>query len=139
MTMSLLEIIDAQKSYRGRAVLAGGSIRVEEGEIVAVVGYSGAGKTTLVNLAAGLESADAGAVRFDGKAIVGPSRDRGVVFQTYALLPWLTVRQNVALAVDACFPSESSKDRTERMLRYVRMVGLEKAIDKLPSQLSGGM
>lgn len=137
--MSLLEIRDAHKSFAGRTVLAGGELTIEEGEIVAVVGYSGAGKTTLVNLAAGLETADRGTVLFDGKSVVGTSRDRGIVFQTYALLPWLSVKDNVGLAVDACFASESASDRSARVLRYVRMVGLEPAIDKLPSQLSGGM
>lgn len=137
--MPLLELLDVQKSFPGTSVLAGGSLTIDEGELVAVVGYSGAGKSTLVNLAAGLVAADAGTVRFDGKPVTGPDRERGIVFQTYALLPWLTVEQNVALAVDACFPERSAADRKAHVRKYVAMVGLEPAMAKTPSQLSGGM
>jgi len=137
--MPLLELIDVEKSYPGTSVLAGGSLTIDEGELVAVVGYSGAGKSTIVNLAAGLATADAGIARFDGKPITGPSRERGIVFQTYALLPWLTVEENVALAVDACFPERSAADRKAHVHKYVAMVGLEPAMKKTPSQLSGGM
>lgn len=137
--MALLELRDVTKRYGSTEVLAGGELTLDEGEIVAVVGYSGSGKTTLVGVAAGLVPVDGGSARFDGAEIRGPSRDRGVVFQTYALLPWRTVRENVALAVDACFPSLSRSDREAKVRHYVGMVGLGQAIDKLPSQLSGGM
>ncbi len=137
--MALLELRDVKKSYGGVKVLDGGNLILEEGEIAAVVGYSGSGKTTLVGVASGLVQQDSGIARFDGADIRGPSRDRGVVFQTYALLPWMSVRKNVALAVDACFPALDRKAREEKGLHYLRMVGLESALDKLPSQLSGGM
>ena len=96
--MALLELRDVKKSYGGVKVLDGGNLILEEGEIAAVVGYSGSGKTTLVGVASGLVQQDSGIARFDGADIRGPSRDRGVVFQTYALLPWMSVRMKVMAA-----------------------------------------
>ncbi|MBU1359926.1 MAG: nitrate ABC transporter ATP-binding protein [Gammaproteobacteria bacterium] len=114
-------------------------LRIEPGEFVAIVGFSGSGKTTLINLLAGLTAADSGQVLKDGRPIAEPGPDRGVVFQSYSLMPWLTVRENIALAVDRVFARESAKERAARVLRYVGMVGLTPAIDKKPAQLSGGM
>jgi nitrate/nitrite transport system ATP-binding protein len=120
-------------------VLHGVDLRIDHGEFVAIVGFSGSGKTTLVNLLAGLAAPDAGEVLKDGQPIRGPGPDRGVVFQSYSLMPWLSVREHVALAVDRVFGGETSAERSERVKRYVAMVGLSAAIDKRPAQLSGGM
>ncbi len=114
-------------------------LRIETGEFVAIVGFSGSGKTTLVSLLAGLTQADRGQVLKAGQPIVAPGPDRGVVFQSYSLMPWLTVRENIALAVDHVFRSDSAGRRAERITRYIGMVGLSAAADKLPAQLSGGM
>ncbi len=138
-----LELRDVHKGYggaRGRTeVLADINLRIEPGEFVAIVGFSGSGKTTLVSLLAGLIAADRGEVLKDGRPITAPGPDRGVVFQSYSLMPWLTVGDNVALAVDRVFARESAAERRDRVKRYVAMVGLSPAIDKLPAQLSGGM
>jgi len=114
-------------------------LEIAPGEFVAIVGFSGSGKTTLVNLLAGLSSADAGEVLKDGKPIREPGPDRGVVFQSYSLMPWLSVRDNVALAVDRVAADKSAQERAERVKHYVKLVGLSPAIDKKPAQLSGGM
>lgn len=138
-----LELRNVCKSYgSGSArteVLDQLNLRIEPGEFVAIVGFSGSGKTTLVSLLAGLAQADSGDVLKDGKPITGPGPDRGVVFQSYSLMPWLTVRENIALAVDRVFASDSRAQRDERIGRYISMVGLTPAADKKPAQLSGGM
>ena len=138
-----LELRGVNKGYgRGSArteVLAGLDLRIAPGEFVAIVGFSGSGKTTLVSLLAGLITADSGQVLKNGQPITAPGPDRGVVFQSYSLLPWLSVRDNVALAVDRVFAADSAAQRAERVRRYVAMVGLTPAIDKKPAQLSGGM
>ncbi len=108
------------------------NLRVEPGEFVAIVGFSGTGKTTLVNLLAGLTSPDAGEALKSGKAITGPGPDRGIVFQSYSLMPWLTVRDNVALAVNRVCPHLSARERAEKVKHYVAMVGLSAAIDSAP-------
>jgi nitrate/nitrite transport system ATP-binding protein len=106
---------------------------------VAVVGFSGAGKTTLVSLIAGLLRPDAGRILVDGKDVRGPGPDRGVVFQSYALLPWMNVYQNVALAVDQVFSARSTAERRNIVERHLEMVGLSAARGKRPAELSGGM
>lgn len=120
-------------------VLVDIDLSLKEGEFLAIVGFSGSGKSTLINLIAGLLEPDSGTIELDGEAIVGPAPDRGVVFQSYALLPWLTVLGNVQLAVDAVFKKESRADREARAKRYVEMVGLGDAAWKYPRELSGGM
>ena len=138
-----LELRDVHKGYAsGRArseVLAGLNLRIEPGEFVAIVGFSGSGKTTLVSLLAGLAQADRGEVLKDGRPITAPGPDRGVVFQSYSLMPWLTVRENVALAVDRVFAAENATRRAERIRHYIALVGLSAAVDKKPAELSGGM
>ncbi len=114
-------------------------LTVAEGELVAVVGYSGSGKSTLVNLIAGLVRPDAGAVLFDDRPVTGPGPERGLVFQTYALLPWLSVSGNVALAVNQVCATASKAARTERIHDAVAQVKLGPAARKLPRELSGGM
>ena len=138
-----LELEGVGKSYGTGAqrteVLKDINLRIREGEFVAIVGFSGSGKTTLISLMAGLLQADAGKVLRNGKPIDGPGPDRGVVFQSYSLMPWMTVRQNVALAVDQVFKNAPRAERRARVEKYVQMVNLTPAMDKRPAELSGGM
>lgn len=120
-------------------VLADVNLEVARGEFVAIVGFSGTGKTTLISMIAGLLAPDAGTIELEGKIITGPGPDRGVVFQNYSLLPWLTVQGNIALAVNQVFPSWTAQKRQEHVARYIEMVGLSHARDRHPPQLSGGM
>lgn len=120
-------------------VLDGIDLAVEEGEFIAIVGFSGSGKSTLISAIAGLIEPDAGEILLKGKPVRGPDPERGVVFQSYSLMPWLTVAGNVGLAVDSVFASESKADRAARTERYIDMVGLSHAIDRKPAELSGGM
>ncbi|MSU90063.1 ATP-binding cassette domain-containing protein [Rhodobacteraceae bacterium 2CG4] len=112
---------------------------VAEGEFVAILGFSGTGKSTLMNLMAGLERPDAGQVLFRGRPVDGPGRERGLVFQSYSLMPWLTVQGNVMLAVDAVFPKLSKPERQKKAAHYIDMVGLGHAAHRRPAELSGGM
>ena len=141
--MSFLSLKGVCKSYgsgdKRTEVLSNLDLEVAEGEFIAIVGFSGSGKTTLISAIAGLIQPDAGVITLKGKPVMGPGPDRGVVFQSYSLLPWLSVRGNVALAVDQIFAKESKKDRAERVERYIAMVGLSHAAERLPSELSGGM
>lgn len=120
-------------------VLSEIDLTVKQGEFLAIVGFSGSGKSTLINLIAGLQQANEGSIELDGEPIKGPGPDRGVVFQSYALLPWVTVQGNVQLAVDAVFQHESAEERAARAGRYIEMVGLGEASWKYPRELSGGM
>ena len=123
----------------GEAVFEGVNFGIEQGEFVCIIGHSGCGKTTILNVLAGLDSASEGHVFMDNREIAGPSLERGVVFQGHALMPWLTVRGNIAFAVKSKWPRWSAAQIDEHVLKYVRLVGLEHAIDKKPSALSGGM
>jgi nitrate/nitrite transport system ATP-binding protein len=114
-------------------------LEIQEGEFVAIVGYSGSGKSTLLNLLAGLLQPDAGSLQLRGLPAPGPGPDRGVVFQNYSLLPWLTVTENVALAVNQVFPEWQPGQRAAHVRRYIEMVRLTPAAQKRPSELSGGM
>lgn len=120
-------------------VLRGINLDVQEGEFVAILGFSGTGKSTLMNLIAGLEQPDSGKITFKGKPITGPGPERGLVFQSYSLMPWLTVGGNVGLAVDAVFPKLSKSEREAKIDHYVGMVGLSHAKTRRPTELSGGM
>ena len=141
--MILLEVSDVAKGFGtpdGRTeVLADIDLEVAQGEFVAIIGYSGAGKTTLMALLAGLIKPDRGSIKLYGKDMDGPGPDRGVVFQNYSLLPWLTVLENVALAVDQVFPQWSPEQRRAQAEKYIAMVNLTPAIHKVPRELSGGM
>jgi nitrate/nitrite transport system ATP-binding protein len=141
--MAFLKLRAVTKSYatpQGRhLVLQGIDLAVAEGEFVAIVGYSGSGKTTLMSLIAGLIEPDDGEILLDGAPIDGPGPDRGIVFQNYSLLPWLTVFENIYLAVDAVSPHVSTHAKRERTAQLIRLVHLEDAIAKRPHELSGGM
>lgn len=137
--MPILELHRVSKSCGATPVLDGVSLAVEKGEFVAIVGFSGAGKSTLLSLLSGLSRPDAGEARFAGQRVEGPGPERGVVFQNYSLLPWLSVTKNIELAVEQAFPSWSAQRRAEHTERYVLLVGLSHARDRRPSALSGGM
>jgi nitrate/nitrite transport system ATP-binding protein len=134
-----LELKGVGKSFGTQPVLSNINLQIKQGEFVAIVGFSGSGKSTLISLIAGLQQADEGIMLCNGKPITDPGPDRGVVFQNYSLMPWLTVRQNVALSVDQVFKHASTAQRNERIDKYIDMVNLTSAIDKRPSELSGGM
>jgi nitrate/nitrite transport system ATP-binding protein len=141
MPTEFLRVEALGKTYPGasEAVFDEVNFEVEKGEFVCIIGHSGCGKTTILNVLAGLETASAGHVFMDRRELAGPSLDRGVVFQGHALMPWLTVRGNIAFAVRSKWPGWSRAQVDEQVRRYVALVGLESAIDKRPAQLSGGM
>lgn len=114
-------------------------IDVEKGEFVCIIGHSGCGKSTILNILAGLDEPSEGAVIMDGKEVSGPSLDRGVVFQNYSLLPWLSTLQNVVFGVKARWPKWTKKQVHDHCMKYLEMVGLGHAVHRKPSQLSGGM
>ena len=122
-----------------RPVLRDVDLSVGRGEFVAVVGGSGAGKTTLISLIAGPIAPDEGEILLDGRRLTGAGPDRGVVFQNHSLLPWLTAYGNVRLAVDAVGGGLPGAERDRRTRRYLQMVQLGDALGKRPGQLSGGM
>ncbi|OBY26963.1 ABC transporter ATP-binding protein [Leisingera sp. JC1] len=141
--MSILEFKNVSKSFgegtRRTQVLNNISLQVQEGEFLVLLGFSGTGKTTLINLMAGLERPSQGSVAYRGKAITGPGPERGVIFQNYSLMPWLTVNGNVALAVDTVFPGLTKAEKQAKVDHYVKMVGLSHAAHRRPAELSGGM
>jgi nitrate/nitrite transport system ATP-binding protein len=112
---------------------------IQRGEFVCIIGHSGCGKTTILNVLAGLEQASEGYVFMDGREVAGPSLERGVVFQGHALMPWLSVRRNIAFAVRSKWPDWNAAQVDAQVEKFVDMVGLTAAIDKKPAQLSGGM
>jgi nitrate/nitrite transport system ATP-binding protein len=122
------------------AVLRGVSLAVNKGEFISIIGHSGCGKSTLLNIVSGLTRVSAGAVILEEQEVNEPGPDRAVVFQTHLLLPWLTVYQNVRLAVDQVFRKTKSKaERHEWTLHNLRLVNMTHALDKLPNEVSGGM
>ena len=141
--MAYLELNNVYKTYgqgeHATEVLSNINLAIEEGEFVAIVGFTGSGKTTLVNLINGLLKPTSGEVLFKGEPVVGTSHERGVIFQNYSLLPWLTVEQNVYMAVKEAFPKEKKAVLHKIVAEYVAMVNLTHAINKRPKELSGGM
>lgn len=137
--MPLLELKNVTKSFGGRSVLGGVDLAIERGEFVAIVGFSGSGKSTLISLIAGLLAPDSGTITLDGAPVTGPGPDRGIVFQNYSLLPWLTVYENIALAVEQVFPDMDAEKRRRHIEHHIGLVNLTRAQDKKPAQLSGGM
>ena len=141
--MSILRLDHVSQSFGSGAhathVLKDINLDVREGEFLVLLGFSGSGKTTLINLMAGLEQPSKGKVSFKGKPVTGPGPERAMIFQSYSLLPWLTVSGNVGLAVDTVFPGLSKAERAEKVAHYVKMVGLGHAATRRPAELSGGM
>jgi nitrate/nitrite transport system ATP-binding protein len=141
--MALMQLRNVFKRYASRDadvdVLRNINLEVEQGEFVAIVGFSGSGKTTLISLMAGLEQATNGEILFAGESIDGPGSERGVVFQSYSLMPWLTVEGNIALGVDSVLGKKPRSERREIVSRYIELVGLAHAVDRRPAELSGGM
>ena len=123
----------------GEPVFERVNFEIAQGEFVCIVGHSGCGKTTILNVLAGLEQASAGHVFMAGREVAGPSLERGVVFQGHALMPWLSVRRNIAFAVRSKWPAWPAAQVEAQVEKYVELVGLGAAIDKRPAALSGGM
>lgn len=140
---TLLEVRDVSKVFSKNGsssiIFENLDLTVYENEFVAILGHSGSGKSTLLRLIGGLESPTSGKIYLGGQAISGPGKERMMIFQNYALLPWLSVYGNIKLAVDEVFPKKSKKEKDELIKSYIRMVHLENALHKKPSELSGGM
>ncbi len=120
-------------------VLDGIDLNVGEDEFIAVIGHSGCGKSTLLKMVAGLEKPTAGSVRLDGKEVRKPGAERMMVFQHYSLLPWLTVRENIRLAVDEVLKNSNRSEKISIVNEHLAMVNLTAAADKYPDEISGGM
>ena len=137
-----VQIKDVKKIYEGRngqtVALNGANLDIYDNEFICVVGPSGCGKSTLLNIIAGLHEPSSGEVLVDGVKVEGTGVDRGVVFQQYALFPWLTVQKNVEFGL-SLKKDVTPEQRAEIALRYIKMVGLEKFVDAYPKELSGGM
>ena len=120
-------------------VLADINLEIEKNEFVAIIGFSGSGKSTLMNLLAGIQPACIGDVLMNGKVVTTPGPERGILFQNYSLLPWLSVYGNIELAVKQVFPQKSKSERKSYIQHYIDMVSLTGSEWKKPSELSGGM
>ena len=144
MSQAYLDIsaVDMQFTRDGQTnpVLQGIDLQVQRGEFIALIGHSGCGKSTVLNIVAGLLQPTRGGVILDGREVNAPGPDRAVVFQNHSLLPWLTVYQNVELAVDKIFARTRNKaERREWILHNLEMVNMTHALQRLPSEISGGM
>jgi len=142
--MAFLEVQGLSKIYPAKdgrpvPVFEGVGFAIEQGEFVCIVGHSGCGKTTILNILAGLDTASEGVVIMDRREVAGPSLDRGVVFQGHALLPWLSVLKNIAFAVRSRWPKWDRIQVELHCQKYIDMVGLTGAEHKKPAELSGGM
>jgi nitrate/nitrite transport system ATP-binding protein len=135
-----LKVEQLAKAFQAdKPVFADVSFGIAKGEFVCIIGHSGCGKTTILNVLAGLDTASHGHAFMDGREIAGPSLERGVVFQGHALMPWLSVRQNIEFAVKSRWPDMRRAELDKHVEKFVALVGLSAAIEKKPSQLSGGM
>ncbi|MFN7762300.1 MAG: ABC transporter ATP-binding protein [Pseudanabaena sp.] len=149
-----ISICDVSMVYRGRSglinkltrrtskdyvALANINFDIAPNTFVSIIGPSGRGKSTLLNLIAGLTSPSSGAILINGEEVHAPGPDRGVVFQNYALMPWLTVAENLHFAIETVYPKMSLADRKSRVYEYIELVGLKGAEKKHPHELSGGM
>ncbi|MEI6300670.1 MAG: ABC transporter ATP-binding protein [Betaproteobacteria bacterium] len=142
--MAFLEIQDLKKTYptadgKSVTVFEGVNFAIEKGEFVCIIGHSGCGKTTILNVLAGLDQASEGVVVMDDREVSGPSLERGVVFQGHALMPWLSVMKNIAFAVKSKWPEWNAIQVQRHCQKFIEMVGLTGAEHKRPSELSGGM
>ena len=137
--MSFLQVEELAKRYGGTAVFERVNFTIEKGEFVCIIGHSGCGKTTILNILAGLDRASDGVVIMDGREVAGPSLERGVVFQGHALMPWLSVMSNIAFAVKSRWPEWNRIQVQTHCQKFIDMVGLTGAEHKKPAQLSGGM
>jgi nitrate/nitrite transport system ATP-binding protein len=137
----LIRVENLSKVWPGQAesVFADLNFTLHTGEFVCVIGHSGCGKTTILNILAGLDTASGGQVFLAGRELQGPGLDRGVVFQQHALLPWLTVQDNVAFAVRAKYPGWTKAQVTQHVAQYLALVKLSPAAGRKPHELSGGM
>ncbi len=135
-----LKVEQLAKAFQAdKPVFADVSFGIAKGEFVCIIGHSGCGKTTILNVLAGLDTASHGHAFMDGREIAGPSLERGVVFQGHALMPWLSVRKNIEFAVKSRWPDMRRAELDQHVEKFVALVGLSAAIEKKPSQLSGGM
>jgi nitrate/nitrite transport system ATP-binding protein len=134
-----LSVEGIRRDYGSRVVFRDVWFGIDRGEFVALIGHSGCGKTTILNILAGLEAPDAGTIAMDGKAVSGPSLDRAVIFQSHALLPWLSAQGNVAFAVRSKHKGWSRAKVQDHARRVLELVGLGEAANRMPSELSGGM
>lgn len=141
--MSILSFKDVCKGFGQGAsrteVLKNITLDIADGEFIAILGFSGTGKSTLMNMIAGLETPDSGNLTFKGQPISGPGPERGLVFQSYSLMPWLTVKGNIMVAIDSVYPTLSKAEKDEKADHYIAMVGLSHAASRRPAELSGGM
>jgi nitrate/nitrite transport system ATP-binding protein len=137
--MPFVRVEELGKVYGPLVVFDRVGFDIEKGEFVCLIGHSGCGKSTILNAVAGLDRASAGRVVVDGAEVRGPSLDRGVVFQSHALLPWLSALKNVAFAVRSRWPGWTGEQVTEHARKYLDMVHLTGSEDKKPAELSGGM
>jgi len=141
MEKAFLTVENLNKRYTddGQPVFDQVSFGIDKGEFVCIIGHSGCGKTTILNVLAGLEAPSGGVVIMDQREVKGPSLDRGVVFQSHALMPWFSVLGNVVFAVRSRWPDWSRDKAEQHARRFIEMVGLKGAEHKKPSELSGGM
>ena len=141
MDKPFLQIEGLSKTYPGSAgpVFEDIHFGIERGEFVCIIGHSGCGKTTILNVLAGLDVASSGHVFMDNREVAGPSLERGVVFQGHALMPWLSVLSNVAFALKSRWSDWSRAKIEAHARKYIELVGLKGALHKNPSELSGGM
>src|SRR5688572_11964798 len=114
-------------------------LQIKKGEIVSIIGHSGCGKSTIMNAVGGMLPPTKGTVTINGQPVKGPGPDRGIVFQNYSLLPWLTVYENIFQAVDAAVKNKTREEKKQITEKYIQMVGLSTHREKLPKQISGGM
>jgi nitrate/nitrite transport system ATP-binding protein len=135
----MIELKGVWKDYGPRRVLENVNLTVEEGEFVSIVGTSASGKTTLLKIAAGLETQSSGSASLGGRPVEGFPQGAAIVFQNYSLLPWLSALDNVRLAVESGFPAWPKTRQKDHAAKYLELVGLGAAIAKRPGQLSGGM
>jgi nitrate/nitrite transport system ATP-binding protein len=137
--MSFLQVSDLAKRHAAITIFEGVTFAMDRGEFACIIGHSGCGKTTILNILAGLDAASAGVVVMDNREVAGPSLDRGVVFQGHALMPWFSVMSNVAFAVKSRWPQWNRIQVQTHCQKFIDMVGLTGAEHKKPAELSGGM